>query len=159
MTKVSPQPTFFSGMFRACLCMISACVNCTSFSPQSTFLMTFHDLFLYAQVVPCARMTKQTPQLTFLVVNSPYHFCLCKLCQVPPLHLSCLEDIRGHRGQDSGGTRLIAGFKSAVAARISPCNQNQSQLESRSFLKLPQVFSGFLKQQPEPGSVVTEIRG
>ena len=30
MTKVSPQPTFYSGIFTTYLCMIFACVICTS---------------------------------------------------------------------------------------------------------------------------------
>ena len=66
--------------------------------------------------------------------------------------------IRGHRDQNSGGSRLVADLESAVAARISRCNYNQSQLESWSFFKLLQASSRFLKQQAEPESVVTEIR-
>ena len=30
--------------------------------------------------------------------------------------------IRGHWGKNSGGSRFVAGFESAVAARISNCN-------------------------------------
>ena len=37
---------------------------------------------------------------------------------------------QGDRGQNSGGNRLVAGLKLVVAARISRCNSNQSQLES-----------------------------
>ena len=36
--------------------------------------------------------------------------------------LSVAATIRGNRGQNSGGSRLVAGLESAVAARISHCN-------------------------------------
>ena len=71
-----------------------------------------------------------------------------------------LKIIRGYRGQNSGGSRMDAGLESAVAVQISHCNQNQSSqgLEaSSSFLKLLQGSSRFLKQQPEPESMVNEI--
>ena len=42
-----------------------------------------------------------------------------------------------------GGSRLVAGIEAAAATRISH--------------KLPQASSRFLNQQPEPGSMVTEI--
>ena len=45
--------------------------------------------------------------------------------------------IRGHQGQDSGGSWLVAGLESADAPQINCCNWNQLQLESWSFFKLP----------------------
>ena len=38
------------------------------------------------------------------------------------LDSGCWILIREHRGQNSGGSRLVSGLESAVAARISPCN-------------------------------------
>ena len=37
-------------------------------------------------------------------------------------YLGRLKFIGGHRGQNSGGSRLVAGLESAVTARINRCN-------------------------------------
>ena len=58
-------------------------------------------------------------------------FAPCKHSE--KLRLKCLTRlciIRGDWGQNFGGSRLIAGLESAIAARISCCNSNQLQLES-----------------------------
>ena len=68
------------------------------------------------------------------------------------VHVYMRPNIRKHQGQNSGGSRLVAGLESAsnqplplesVAARV---------------LKLPHASSRFLKQQAKPESLVTEIR-
>ena len=74
--------------------------------------------------------------------------------QSPAFRVRRPESIRGYQGQNSGGSRLVAGLESASATRIS-CSQILEA--SSSFLKLLQASSRFFKQQPEPGSVVTEI--
>ena len=74
LARMTPQSMFYSGMFRAYLCMIFVCANCASFSPQPTiFNSACVTYFLYVWDV-------STPQPTFYSDIFKVYFCMVFVC-------------------------------------------------------------------------------
>ena len=93
---------------------------------RKTFVSCFAIIFSIKTPWESARYHRCFKKRTIGLENLMFRKCYFQIQEK-----SLTGIIRGQAsGLNSGGSRLVAGLKSVVEARINRCNQNQSQLGS-----------------------------